>query len=182
MLHADFQARCNSLSDIYQHLPTLYGQAVRYPEAVVLELGVRSGNSTAAFLAAAEKVDGTVWSVDIQEPRSRSNWHDTGFWNLIIGDDLSAEVQAATPAEVDVLFIDTSHAYDHTLSELRTYVPRVRSGGVVLCHDTELESPEGVGNRPPFPVAKALTAYCTESGLTWVNISGCHGLGVIEKE
>jgi predicted O-methyltransferase YrrM len=89
-------------------------------------------------------------------------------------------IAADTPPEIDVLFIDTSHAYWHTLEELRLYVPRVQPGGVVLMHDTELESPDGVGNRPPFPVAKALNDFCAETGLMWRNRTGCWGLGIID--
>jgi cephalosporin hydroxylase len=84
------------------------------------------------------------------------------------------------PAEVDVLFIDTSHTYEQTLAELHTYVSRVRAGGVVMCHDTEVEGPAGVGASTPFPVARALDTFCEETGLTWVNQPGSHGLGVIQ--
>ena len=52
-----------------------------------------------------------------------------------------------------MLFIDTSHAYEHTLAELRKFVPLVAPGGTVLLHDTRLEVPERVGPQPPFPVA-----------------------------
>lgn len=179
-LLAEYQGRCNVWSDIVDHLPTLHGHVLRYTEPVVLELGVRSGNSTAAFLAAANLVDGHVWSVDIGLHQAPGWWWQTGRWSPIVGNDLDPTVLARLPQSVDVLFIDTSHAYDHTLAELRTYVPRVKPGGVVLCHDTELEAPELVGPQPPFPVAKAIAEYCTETGLAWQNITGSYGLGVIE--
>src|SRR5690348_17788993 len=38
----------------------------------------------------------------------------------------------------DVFFLDTSHEYDHTLAELRAYMPRVAPGGVALFHDTNI--------------------------------------------
>lgn len=179
-LFANYQGRCNVWSDIVDHLPTLHGHVLRYPNAVVLELGVRSGNSSSAFLAAADVVDGHVWSVDIHLPQAPGWWWETKRWTPIVGDDLDPSVLARLPEKVDVLFIDTSHAYDHTLEELRTYVPRVKPGGVVLMHDTELEAPEMVGPQPPFPVAKAIDEYCGEAGLSWENITGCYGLGVIE--
>lgn len=178
-LLAEHQGRCNVWSDIVGHLPTLYDTVLAYPGAVVLELGTRSGNSTAAFLAAAASVGGHVWSVDIGLPQAPGWWWQTGLWSPVIGNDLDPAILARLPGKVDVLFIDTSHAYDHTLAELRTYVPRVKPGGVVLCHDTELEAPELVGPQPPFPVAKALDDYCAESGLKWANNTGSYGLGVI---
>lgn len=179
-LFADYQGRCNVWSDIVDHLPTLHGHVLRYTKPVVLELGVRSGNSTAAFLAAVSLVEGHVWSVDIGLPQAPGWWWQTGLWSPIVGNDLDPSTLARLPEPVDVLFIDTSHAYDHTLRELETYVPRVKPGGVVLLHDTELEAPELVGPQPPFPVAKAIEEYCAENGLGWENITGSYGLGVID--
>jgi beta-1,4-mannosyl-glycoprotein beta-1,4-N-acetylglucosaminyltransferase len=179
-LQAEYEARRSVRSDIVDHLPTLYETVCRYPGARVLELGVRSGTSTSALLAAVDAVDGHLWSMDVIPPQVPAWWADTARWTLTIGDDLGQDVMNAAPAEVDVLFVDTSHAYEHTLAELRTYVPRVRAGGVVMCHDTELEVPAGVGASPPFPVAKALDTFCAETGRSWVNRPGCYGLGVIE--
>jgi predicted ThiF/HesA family dinucleotide-utilizing enzyme len=87
---------------------------------------------------------------------------------------------------VDLLFIDTSHYYEHTLQELRTYVPRVRPGGTVLMHDTELTREQITAyegralDGPGIPVAQALDDYCAETGLTWTNTAGCFGLGRID--
>lgn len=184
-IYTEYRHRCNDNSDIHQHLPTLYERTKRYENPVILELGVRSGNSTSAFLAAMMEVGGELWSVDVQPPQHPPNWREVSDWHIIIGDDTSPVVTHGTPQELDVLFIDTSHAYDHTLEELRTYVPRVNYGGVVLMHDTELRWPEGIGPMfdpvgDAFPVARALDTYCEETGLTWHNMTGCWGLGVIE--
>jgi predicted O-methyltransferase YrrM len=179
-LQTEYEVRRSAWSDIVDHMATLYETVCRYPGARVLELGVRSGNSTSAFLAAVEAVDGHLWSVDLIPPEVPAWWTDTARWTLTIGNDLSQDIANAEPAVVDVLFLDTSHTYEHTLAELRTYVPRVRAGGVVLCHDTELEAPEDAGANPPFPVAKALDTFCAETGRPWVNLPGSYGLGVIE--
>lgn len=180
-LQVEYQARCVIWSDIVDHLPTLHDAVLRYPNAVVLELGTRSGNSTAAFLHACDEVDGRLWSVDIEPPAVPGWWQETGRWAVILGDDLDPAVQAQLPEKVDVLFIDTSHAYGHTPTELRAYVPRVKPGGVVLLHDTELESPDDKdANDPPYPVARALDAYCAEAGIEWTNTPGSYGLGRID--
>lgn len=180
-LRAEYEARAHTPSDIVEHLPKLHAAVERYTRPRVLELGVRSGNSTSAFLAAAGLVHGHVWSVDVTEPAVPEWWRDTGRWTLTVGNDLDPQVLAAQPGAVDVLFIDTSHTYEDTMAELAAYVPRVRPGGTVLCHDTELERPEQApADGPPFPVARALDAYCEQVGLTWVNRTGCYGLGVID--
>lgn len=165
-------------SDIVAHLQQLHDEVAAIPEAVVVELGVRSGNSTAAFLAAAEHNGGHVWSVDVNRPRVP--WHDHPHWTFIQGDDL--DVADRLP-DCDVLFIDTSHHYRHTLAELALYMPKVKAGGVALFHDTELERPEGaLIMDPPFPVRTALDEYCAGHGLTVDYVPGCYGLGVIRLE
>jgi predicted O-methyltransferase YrrM len=169
-------------SDIREYLPFLFDTARSYPRVRVLELGTRRGNSTLAFLAAAEAVNGTVVSVDIDrvadEPTGMLPWRKCPGWTFIRGDDRDEAVQARLPAQVDVLFVDTSHEYEHTLAECRVYVPRVTPGGVALFHDTAITAtswdPDGV-----FTVARALDTYCGETGRTWENLPGDCGLGII---
>lgn len=180
MLRTEYEARAGQWSDIQGHLPTLHDAVAAHPGARVLELGVRWGTSTACLLAAAEGVDGHVWSVDIAQPAVPGWWAGCGRWTLTVGNDLDPAVVAAQPPQVDVLFLDTSHTYGHTLAELTEYVRRVVPGGVVLCHDTELERPESApADGPPFPVARALDDYCADTGLVWENRTGSYGLGVI---
>jgi predicted O-methyltransferase YrrM len=175
MIRSEYERRCAEPSDIFAHLPRLYSEASR-PEVKVIELGVRAGNSTAAFLLAAEENDGFVWSVDIHPPRVP--WFGIERWQFIQGDDLWIFDQL--PDEVDVLFIDTSHHYEQTVGELELYVPKVRPGGVVLLHDTELETPEGhPPGDPAFPVRVAVQEYCTEHDIAPLFVPGCNGLGVI---
>jgi predicted O-methyltransferase YrrM len=182
LLQVEYVARKSAGSDIQQHLPTLYETVQKYPQVIALELGVRWGTSTAALLAGVDEVDGHLWSVDIAQPTYPQWWHETGRWTLTIGSDTDREVMAAQPAELDVLFIDTVHTYEHTLAELRAWVPRVKPGGVVLMHDTELDGALLTrlwGPQPAHPVAEALDTYCGETGLTWTNTTGCYGLGTI---
>ncbi len=177
----DYKAYAAVWSDIQDCLERLYNAAVGYPGVRVLELGVRFGVSTSAFLAAAEQVSGHVWSADIalypQVPFDR--WMASGYWTFILGDDM--QVATIPDQQFDVLFIDTSHAYDHTLAELRKFVPLVAPGGTVLCHDTRLEAPELVGPQPPFPVARALDTFCAETGRTWTDHDAQYGLGEVVR-
>ena len=89
-------------------------------------------------------------------------------------------VQVKLPPQVDILFIDTSHEYEHTLAELYAYMPRVSNGGVALFHDTNLMGWPGYewkGTVPP--VQEALDVYCAATGKHWENLPGNYGLGVI---
>jgi predicted O-methyltransferase YrrM len=175
----EYERRCGDKSDISDHLPRLFKEADQ-PEVWVLELGVRSGNSTAAFLAAAEKNNGQVWSSDISRPRVPQEFFESPYWTFVQGNDL--ELGELLPVAVDVLFIDTSHAYRQTLAELNMFAGRVRPGGVILLHDTELEHPDAEeAGDPAFPVAVALREWASaqpdEPMIEWV--SGCYGLAVV---
>lgn len=182
-----YGARRLTPSDIWEHLPFLHDTALSYERPKIIELGVRTGNSTSALLAAAEEGGGHLWSVDIIVPPVPVAWLDDEAWTFLHGSDVHPEIvrriKEDTAPGVDVLFIDSSHEYEHTLEELRTYVPMVRPGGVVLMHDTEATE------QPPFAnegarkiaenVTRAIEAYCAEMGLTWESRHGCGGLGVI---
>lgn len=160
-VHEEYERRCREESDIAGHLPFLYESVCRFPGARVLELGVRSGNSTAALLAGVERVDGHLWSVDAARPRVPRHWHRLPFWDFIRGDDLAVSL----PDEFDIVFIDTSHTYEQTRAEIERYAHRVSSGGVILLHDTDL---------PGSGVRQALDEFCD-----WENRPGHYGMGVI---
>jgi predicted O-methyltransferase YrrM len=164
-------------SDITEYLPLLYGYVRLYPEARVLEIGTRDGNSTLALLAAAQAVGGHVWSVDIN-PRVPDNpngmlpfKHDPA-WSFTAGDSTDPAVIASQPGEIDVLFIDSGHEYDLTVAEMNAYMPRLAPGGTALFHDTRLTYDD-------WGVKRALDDYCAGHGLVWRDLPGEYGLGVI---
>jgi predicted O-methyltransferase YrrM len=182
--------RLSRWSDIQEYLPLMYAVARSYPGARILELGSRTGNSTLALLAGAVEACGHVTSVDIDDVTGWRNglyaWSQIPQWTFIRGDDMDPEVQARLPAEVDVLFIDTSHEYEHTIRELEFYMPRVAPGGIALFHDTRwlpvsTGDPEGLrewGGQPP-PVGRALDEYCAATGRTWTDLDGTYGMGIL---
>jgi cephalosporin hydroxylase len=182
-----YRDRLGRPSDIREYLPFLHREAVgRDTLGRVIELGTRKGNSTLAFLAAVEKrhLGGHVWSVDVsdcaRDPEGMLPWARHPSWTFIQGDDMDATVQSLLPAQCDLLFIDTSHEYEHTLAELRAYMPRVAPGGVALFHDTHLMGWPGYEwDRDVSPVWAALDEYCAEAGLRWEDMPGKYGLGVI---
>jgi cephalosporin hydroxylase len=173
-------------SDIALHLPFLHDAVASRQAPVVVELGTRSGNSTAAFLAAVVKNGGVVWSVDLDLGISPASfpWGTHVRWNFVRGDSIAPEVLRNVPSP-DVLFVDTSHTYEQTLAECRAWVPRVKPGGVALFHDTQYHpfynwQPDYDLGEPTGPVGRALDAYCKEASLVWENRPGSYGLGVIQ--
>ena len=180
-LQADYARRLIPWSDIQAQMPLLHDAASTRTRPAIAELGTRTGQSTSALLAGASETGGHVWSVDPGEVTVPSWWAETGLWSFLPADDMSADATRWVPRRLDVLFIDTSHLYGHTMDELHEYVPRVRPGGIVLCHDVELARDDEImrdkvrgdawltaaASGPQYPVAAALDDYCAETGLTW---------------
>jgi hypothetical protein len=111
------------------------------------------------------------------------HWFDSDLWTFVQADDLKVVDEAPT---CDVLFIDTTHGYQQTWNELLNYAPKVRTGGVILLHDTELERPELSPHDDPFPVRRATEEFLAlgllgllgaDFDVEWV--PGCNGLAVI---
>jgi predicted O-methyltransferase YrrM len=175
---AEYEARLREGSDIQDHLPRLFAEASGGKR--IIELGVRGGNSCAAFLAAVERDGGHVWSVDIVEPHVPAEWHESSLWTFVLGDDI--QVAHLLPNTVDVVFVDTSHHLGHTAVEIGMYAPKLRPGGVMLFHDTELERPyEAPADDPPFPVRVAIDGTAESWGWQTEFVSGCSGLGILRK-
>lgn len=178
-------------SDVNEHLQTFVDAVKELNATKVIELGVRYGVSTIAWLFALEN-RGHLWSVDcsfpVPAPDSDVNLLDPQgplgvqpAWTFVLGYDTWPEVLDALPAEeVDIVFLDTNHVYEETLVELGLYYPRVRSGGRIFLHDTALET---TGNattpQPPFPVRTAMAEFCEKYNLQFDNVPHCSGLGTI---
>jgi predicted O-methyltransferase YrrM len=173
-----YEQQCATPSDIYLHLPRFVEMVKAGNATKVIELGTRTGVSTIAFLYALEQTGGHLWSVDID---AKPPIGDYPHWTFIQGDDESDEVLSQLPPNVDILFLDTSHHYEHTLRELRLYRSQVKSGGLIVCHDTELPVPEGApATDPVYPVKRAIEQFIAETGFRWINVPECWGLGIIE--
>lgn len=175
-LQERYEQACATPSDIYLHLPTfakmVFGRDARH----VIELGTRSGVSTVAWLYALEHSGGHLTSVDLEPAPNIGRW---SHWVHLVGDDCDPNIiSELEPA--DIVFIDTSHLYDHTLRELNLYKWLVRRPGLIVLHDTELERPEGAPSQPRFPVKTAVADFCEVEGFRWFNYPECWGLGVIE--
>ncbi len=174
-LFMEYQKACATPSDIYEHLPKFVDLCLSLNAQTVIELGTRGGVSTFAWLYGISLTDGHLWSVDI-DPSPSFEYHR---WTFIQGNDLDPEVVKQLPT-ADVVFIDTSHDYQQTLAELNVYRWKVKPGGRIVLHDTELAHPFGVSAYPRYPVKTAVEEFCTENWLTWKNHPECFGLGIIE--
>jgi predicted O-methyltransferase YrrM len=134
-------------SDIHDHLGAIFAETVRAAPRLIVELGTRGGVSTLALLAAAEVTGAPVLSVDIEDcsgvdipPRFRRRWH------FQRGDDVAFAgepferfcAEKGLPPEADVIFVDTSHVYEHTRDEIDRWLPRLAPRGAMIFHDTNM--------------------------------------------
>lgn len=124
--------------DISEHLTTLFFLIIEFNLKKTLELGVRDGISTIALTEAASKIGGHVYSIDVDDCKSAKNeLKRLGLgknWTFYQGNDI--EIGGKWDKELDHIFIDTSHAYNHTLEELKIFEPFLVPNGFITFHDT----------------------------------------------
>lgn len=108
---------------------------------VVVELGVREGVSTRAFLAGAHAVDGHVWGVDLNDHHGIADPRFT----FLQGD--AADVADRWEA-IDLLHVDTDpHTEEQTRRWFELYATRSRA---IALHDT---------HHPEFGVGAAVAVF-----------------------
>jgi cephalosporin hydroxylase len=174
-LAAMYEERCSTPSDIVAHLPRFVALCAELDATSVIELGTRTGVSTIAWLYALEG-KGELISIDLDARPPIGEWD---HWTFIQGSDMDPAIVAGLP-KADIVFIDTSHLYEHTVAELDIYIEHVRPGGRIVLHDTQLRRPEGSPPLPVFPVRKAIAEFAEARDLIWHEYRDCYGLGIIE--
>lgn len=124
--------------DIQAHLENLTDYVVAIDATRVVELGVRTGNSTTALLAGVEQTDGRLWSVDVAEHKAPDAVAKHPRWTFTQGDSIDPHTFGYLPfTAIDLLFIDTSHTLEQTTAELAMYGNLVRQDGLVVLHDAD---------------------------------------------
>jgi len=132
-------------SDIAAHLSMLFFFTVDAKPRLIVELGTRGGESTRALLSAAVVSNATVLSLDIEDCSGldlahRQRWHFVKADDIEFGKTGFAKWCSAADLkpEIDVLFVDTSHLYEHTKQEIAVWSQLLSERGVMIFHDTNL--------------------------------------------
>ena len=122
-------------SDIFEHLPILKDIASEVDR--ITEFGVRGGCSTVSLLMSNPKkmdsFDKNINCPSAQVKRLCMEYalkHNIDF-SFHYGDTLDVEIE-----ETDMLFIDTTHTYNHLKAELNRHAEKVSK--YIICHDTVL--------------------------------------------
>lgn len=132
-------------SDISEHLHVLNFLIRMKKPNILVELGTRGGESTRVFTKALGEIGGLGFSVDLMSAPEFLN--ELSFWKHFVGDDI--EIGASVKSKgcwpdgadfrgIDLLFLDTSHEYNHTVQEIDTWWPLINPEGLLVFHDTNL--------------------------------------------
>lgn len=131
-------------TDISDHLETLFLESLALKPKLIVELGVRGGESTFALERAAKLSNSKLVSVDLDDCSKTSSYKDRFF---VKGDDIKFAkefkswcTEKKIKLEIDVLFIDTSHFFKHTLEEINSWFPFLSKKAKVFFHDTRLRT------------------------------------------
>lgn len=116
-----------------------------YPKTVV-ELGTFEGGSTLYILKSLPE-DSKLISIDTE---NRFTSYDPRL-TLVIGDDLSNEVWEQVPNNIDILFIDTNHTFEHFTKEITKYQEKFASTCYVVLDDINLPDMAGVWDSITVP-------------------------------
>ena len=129
-------------TDISDHLVMLFTEALERKPNLIVELGVRGGPSNMVLSRVAKLCGARLISVDIDDCSDVNSDPD---WLFVHSDDVAfaeefpayCEARGIIP-KIDVLFLDTSHMYDHTVQEIKHWFPHLSDFATVLLHDTNL--------------------------------------------
>jgi cephalosporin hydroxylase len=136
----EIKERSRKKTDISDHLVSLFVEAVALRPRLIVELGVRGGESTFVFERVARVCGAKLVSVDIEDCSTASSYEG---WIFEKSDDIDFAkrfnswcAQHLIRPEIDILFIDTTHEFKHTVDEIEQWFPFLSRRSKVFFHDT----------------------------------------------
>lgn len=200
----EVRAFASQLTDIDEHLELMLIEGLLCRPRLIVELGVRDGSSTFVFKRVSRICGSTLVSGDLDDCSAIVAGSNTHFYR---GDDI--EFSECFPAfcatrglvpSIDLLFIDTSHYYDHTVQEIAAWFPFLSQNAKVIFHDTHLK-PIGLRNDGCFTigwdnqrgVVRAIEEFlnvqiderckCTVHSQGWLlrHWPNCNGLTILDR-
>ena len=150
--------------DIDMHAPFLESVA----KGNILEIGVRTGISTAALLLGLELNGGHLYSLDINSDCVQAIGQHPQWTFIPVDSKQVGDVLSRIPATLDVLFIDGDHSYEGVKHDLDNYGFLVKSGGSIVCHDVCSGYDPGV--RQAFDEFISATKWEAEIYPSWVGL------------
>ena len=160
-LKQDYENRCAGLSgshqDIKEHLPVL--SKLAEGAGTIVEFGVRTGNSTCAFLHGLELGGGgTLYSYDLGGHTFGKPELENANWVFTQAD--TGKLENIPPC--DILFIDTLHTQAQVTAELRQ-APYVEK--FIIFHDSVNNGDRGEGDQPG--ITRAIYQFLAQNWKEW---------------
>ncbi|MEK7158176.1 MAG: class I SAM-dependent methyltransferase [Patescibacteria group bacterium] len=191
-------------SDLSDHLENLFVLAMEQRPRLIVELGVRGGESTLVFDHVARICHSKIVSVDLEDCTDITNFSN---WTFVQKDDVQFGREFGewcrehnTDSKIDLLFLDTSHFFEHTLKEIEAWFPWLSDRGIVCFHDTNMrriyrrrDGSRGVGWNNHRGVIRAIEQYFHKAfderqdfvdlcnGWIIEHHANCSGLTVLKK-
>jgi cephalosporin hydroxylase len=129
-------------NDISDHLISLFTESLSIKPKLIVELGVRGGDSTFVLERVAKLCKSKLISVDIENCSKISPWDQ---WIFVQKDDIEFAKEfvewckkRVIEPKIDILLIDTSHIFEHTVDEIKYWFPFLSDRTKVFFHDTNL--------------------------------------------
>ncbi|MDP3096651.1 MAG: class I SAM-dependent methyltransferase [Syntrophales bacterium] len=198
------QKRAKRKTDICDHLETIFFECLGIRSRLIVELGSGDGESTFVLERIAKLWKAKLVSVDIEDREEVSFYQDRIF---VLEDDITFVGkfrnwcgQHHIEPKIDILFIDTSHLFDHTVQEINAWFPFLAPRSKVLFHDTNLkeiflrkDGSTGQGWNNERGVIRAIEKYFSrpfkedENFITIIDgwqirhIAHCNGLMIMDR-
>jgi hypothetical protein len=176
--------------DSDRHLMTLFSIALSSKAKNIIELGVRGGDTTSPLLLAAHLNEGTLHSVDIEKTNFIPDKTLIKNWKFYQQDTIKFLENWKVSTNIDLIYIDDWHAYNHVKKELNILDILVSPSTIILIHDlmygntcpfyhTDLTLKEGqwAEGGPYRAVAELNPQFWEFSTLPWNN-----GLTILRKK
>jgi len=180
LLKAEFESACSTPSDINEHLPTLKSIADECTH--VTEMGVRAALSTRAFLHSSAQ---TIISYDIEIHDDLQYLFNAAKESGKRAEYIKADVLKIEIEPTDFLFIDTWHAYDQLIQELRLHGKKANK--YIGFHDTHtfgIVGENSYGKVASKGLLYAIDEYMNETSGMWrvkLQVNNNNGLTILEK-
>jgi predicted O-methyltransferase YrrM len=174
--------------EISDYLHHLYFDTLMANPKLIVELGTNFGCSTRVLLAAAENIGATLLSIDIDDySEININEKYKKKWYFEQCDDVHFaqhkldkwKDDRGINGMIDLLFIDTSHTYNHTVQEIEAWFSKLSDHATVIFHDTNVrqlywrhDNSFGIGWNNHRGVIRALEEYLETSLNEKVNFVG----------
>jgi len=139
----EIRRRSFERTDISDHLVSLFQESLDIRPKLIVELGVGPGESSLVLGNVVDMFGAILISVDknpkiIKSSSGRKffiNTDDIEFANKFESWCLEKNINPS----IDILFIDTSHRYEHTLEEIKHWFGFLSEHSKVFFHDTNTQ-------------------------------------------